>query len=87
MDATIKNTKRKVIDIPDDIFRYLSIKAAAKGTNLKKYIEGLLVKDVESMIENMDDNEAYRLLSKNEPEGLTPASDVEQEEFRKWLGI
>ena len=70
MDATIKNTKRKVIDIPDDIFRYLSIKAAAKGMNLKKYIEGLLVKDVESMIENMDDNEAYRLLSKTSRKDL-----------------
>ena len=85
MDAVIK--KRQVIDIPDDIFRYLSIKAAAKGTNLKKYIEGILERDVENMVGNMDDSEAYRWLSKNEPEGLVAAGKEEQDEFRKWLGV
>lgn len=83
MDATVK--RRKVIDIPDDVFRYLSIKAVSKGTNLKKYIEELLEKDVENMVGNMDDSEAYRWLSKNEPEGLVPAGKREQDEFRKWL--
>jgi predicted HicB family RNase H-like nuclease len=32
-----------LIDIPEDVFRTLSIKAAAMGINLKKYIEQLLV--------------------------------------------
>lgn len=84
MDTAIK--KRKVIDIPEDIFRYLSIKAAAKGTNLKKYIEDLLVRDVEDLVANMDDEQAYKWLSKHEPEGFVPASKKEQEAFRKWLG-
>lgn len=46
MDTTVKATRRKIIDIPEDIFRYLSVKAAMQGTNLKRYIEGLLAKDV-----------------------------------------
>ena len=28
MDTTVKATRRKIIDIPEDIFRYLSVKAA-----------------------------------------------------------
>ena len=50
MDTTVKATRRKIIDIPEDIFRYLSVKAAMQGTNLKRYIEGLLAKDVEDML-------------------------------------
>ena len=70
MDTTVKATRRKIIDIPEDIFRYLSVKAAMQGTNLKRYIEGLLAKDVEDMLAGMDDNDAYRWLSKNEPDRI-----------------
>lgn len=73
--------KRKVIDIPEDVFRYLSVKAAAKGTNLKQYIENLLAKDVE----DIDDSETYRKLLQSESDGTFPASEEEQKEFRKWL--
>ena len=31
MDTTVKATRRKIIDIPEDIFRYLSVKAAMQG--------------------------------------------------------
>ncbi|NDV83449.1 hypothetical protein [Bacteroides sp. 51] len=41
-----KLKKRKVIDIPEDIFPALSVKAALNGQNLKNYIESLLVNDV-----------------------------------------
>ena len=41
MDIALQPVKRKVIDIPADTFRFLSIKAAGKGMNLKKYIFGL----------------------------------------------
>lgn len=75
--------KRKVIDIPEDVFRYLSVKAAAKGTNLKQYIENLLAKDVE----DIDDSETYRKLLKSESDGAFPASEEEQKEFRKWLSL
>ena len=80
-------TKRKVIDIPEDVFKCLSVKAAAQSTNLKRYIENLLVKDAEEMLASMDDDKAYKWLSENDPEGLEPASTEEQMKFRKWLGI
>ena len=87
MEAVLKTNRRKVIDIPEDIFRYLSIKAAAQGTNLKRYIENLLAKDVENMVAAMSDNEAYAWLIKNEPEGLVAVDEKEQEEFEQKLGI
>ena len=87
MDATIKTTRRKVIDIPDDVFRYLSVKAALQGTNLKKYIEGLLAKDVKDIIKGMDDNEAYRWLSSHEPDGHIKVSGKEKQDFENWLGV
>ena len=87
MDTAIKITKRKVIDIPEDIFRYLSVIAAMQGTNLKKYIEGLLAKDVEDMVAGMDDNEAYQWLSKNEPDGHVRVGEKEKRDFENWLGI
>lgn len=84
MDIALQPAKRKVIDIPADTFRFLSIKAASKGMNLKKYIENLLQKDVEDL-EAMDDNNLYSHLIQNIPDGLVPADKNEQDEFRKWL--
>lgn len=83
MDVALNQTKRKVIDIPENIFRYLSIKAAANGTNLKKYIENLLAKDVE----DMDDLETYKYLSLTRPEGMNMLSEKEQQEFEKKYGL
>ena len=87
MDTAIKFTKRKVIDIPEDIFRFLSVKAAMQGTNLKRYIESLLAKDVEDMVTEMDDSEAYRWLSKHEPDGHVKVEKKEKQDFENWLGI
>ena len=87
MDTAIKLTKRKVIDIPEDIFRFLSVKAAMQGTNLKRYIESLLAKDVEDMVAEMDDSEAYRWLSKHEPDGHVKVGEKEKQDFENWLGI
>lgn len=55
--------------------------------DLKKYIEGLLARDAADMTTDMDDEEAYRWLSSNDPEGLVPADEKEQERFRKWLEL
>ena len=77
--TSLTNKKRKIIDIPNDVFRFLSIKAAAQGTNLKNYIENLLKKDMEDTVAHMNDEEAYRWLSAHEPDGLQPASPKEQE--------
>ena len=87
MDTAIKLTKRKVIDIPEDVFRFLSVKAAMQGTNLKRYIESLLAKDVEDMVAGMDDNETYRWLSKSEPDGHVKVEEKEKQDFENWLGI
>ena len=87
MDTAIKLTKRKVIDIPEDVFRFLSVKAAMQGTNLKRYIESLLAKDVEDMVAGMDDNETYRWLSKYEPDGHVKVEEKEKQDFENWLGI
>ena len=76
--------RETVIDISADTFRFLSIKAAGKGMNLKKYIENLFQKDVED-IEAIDDNNLYSHLMRNIPDGLVPADKNEQDEFRKWL--
>ena len=44
MDTSLSNAKRrKVIDIPEQTFRTLSVRAAASGTNLKAFIEKMLV--------------------------------------------
>lgn len=83
METVITPKRRKVIDIPENVFKYLSIKAAANGMNLKKYIENLIAKDVE----DIDDSTTYEQLKKSDPAGLSAASEKEQQEFRKWLNI
>ena len=54
---TKATTRRKLIDIPDDVFRTLSVKAAAMGLNLKNYIEKLLAEDANEI----DDAEIYAI--------------------------
>ena len=46
--------KRKLIDIPDEDFRSLSIKAAKAGKMLKPYIEDLLAKDARNELHAKD---------------------------------
>lgn len=83
MEATLRPTRKKIIDIPEDVFLNLSIKAASYGTNLKKYIETLLEKDAE----DMEDNSTYAYLSKTKPEGHVMVSGKEKKEFEEWLGV
>lgn len=83
MEATIIPKRRKVIDIPEDVFKYLSIKAAASGTNLKKYIEALLAKEVE----DIDDSETYKYLCETRPEGNILLNEKETREFMNWLEV
>jgi len=42
-------SRRKLIDIEEDVCKMLSVKAATQGISLKKYIENLLVSDAEKM--------------------------------------
>ena len=72
---------RKLIDIPDDVFKTLSMKAALVGMNLKKFIESLLVAEAEEM----DDAEVYRYLVSTRPDGLEILEGKEKEDFEAWL--
>lgn len=74
-----KCTRRKLIDIPEDIFTALSIKAAAMGMNLKKYIEHILALEVEEM----DDADVYRNLTATRPEGKIMLNDREKDDFMR----
>jgi hypothetical protein len=73
--------KRKIIDIPEDTFRNLSIMAAAEGKNLKSFIESLLI----SQAKVISDEDIYHELLKTDLEGKTMASEEETKEFEKWL--
>ena len=83
MNSTAIRTKRKNIDIREDVFHFLSIKAAASGTNLKNYIETLLEKEVE----DMDESDTYQYLCNTRPEGSVALNEEETENFENWLGV
>lgn len=74
---------RKLIDIPEDVFRSLSIKAAAMGINLKKYIEQLLIEEAKEM----EDAELYRYLVATRPDGQVMVSEKEKDNFMRRHGI
>ena len=47
--------KRKLIDIPEEDFKSLSIKAAKSGKMLKPYIEDLLSKDAKDELHTKEE--------------------------------
>jgi hypothetical protein len=73
--------KRKIIDIDENTFRILSIKAAERGTNLKVLIE----KSLDKMAEDIEESELYAYLVKTFPEGKEIISG--KGDFESWLGI
>lgn len=73
--------RRKLIDIPEDVFRTLSVKAAATGLNLKKYIEQLLIE----VANEPSDADIYRYLSETRPEGKIMLNRDEKADFENWL--
>lgn len=75
------STRRKLIDIPENVFQALNLKAAAMGTNLKKYIEELLIRESE----DMDDAEVYKYLVATRPEGKVKLNAEEKRDFEDWL--
>lgn len=82
-NMALGSTHRKLIDIPDDVFKVLNIKAAASGTNLKKLIEEILKREATEM----DDAEVYKYLVATRPEGQEMLSSTDQENFEKQMGI
>jgi hypothetical protein len=89
MEATVRKTtsrpsmRRKVIDIKPDTFRGLSVIAASRGTNLKKFIENSL----DEIVESYDDASIYRFLQQTDPDGMEMLSDEEQVAFEKKYGL
>ena len=85
MEATVRTSKsrRKIIDIKPDTFRGLSVMAASRGTNLKKFIESYL----DELVEANDDAAVYRYLQQTDPEGMEMLSDEEQLTFEKKYGL
>ena len=81
--STDETAHRKLIDIPEDVFRTLSVKAAAMGTSLKKLIEEILIREAEEM----DDAEVYKYLVASRPEGKVMLSEKEQDEFERKMGL
>ncbi|MCW3804330.1 hypothetical protein [Plebeiibacterium marinum] len=75
--------KRKLIDIDENTFKVLSIKAAEKGTNLKDLIE----KSLDRLAEDIEESELYVHLVKIVPEGKQIVSSQEKEDFENWLGV
>ena len=81
---TIKSqVHRKLIDIPDEVFKTLNLKAAAMGTNLKKLIEDIISQEAS----DMEDAEVYKYLVSTRPEGKEMLSSQEQNDFEKRMGI
>lgn len=74
---------RKLIDIPEDVFHSLTIKAAAMGTSLKKLIEEILIREAE----DMDDAEIYKYLASTRPDGKVMLNEKEQDEFERRMGL
>ena len=75
--------RRKIIDIPEDTFRNLSIMAAAEGKNLKSFIENILISEAKVM----SDEDIYQKLLKTDLEGKMMASGEETGKFEKWLDV
>ena len=81
MDTSLSNAKRrKVIDIPEQTFRTLSVRAAASGTNLKAFIEKMLV-------DYADSADVYAYLCEKRPEGKDTFNEKETNSFEDWLGL
>lgn len=89
MEATVRTStakpalKRKVIDIKPSTFKGLSVIAASRGVNLKRFIESSL----DEIVEQYDDAAVYRFLQQSDPEGMEMLSDEEQSAFERKHGL
>ena len=81
MNTLVVEKKRKNIDIPIDVFKNLSVKAAYKGVTLKVFIENLL----SQIASDIEDEELYLKFSRTKPEGNVYLNEEEQNNFEQWL--
>lgn len=84
METTTRQSKRRrSIDLSPHTLSILSTAASKRGATTKRFMEKSLVE----LAEAYDDAATYARLCETEPEGLEMASEEEQEQFRKWLGL
>ena len=79
-------TKRKLIDLPAAALHTLSVKASIDGTNVKNYIERLLLTEADR-IERLTDYKIYKTLLETDPEGKVYLNEAETLAFEKRLGL
>lgn len=82
METIVIKKKRKLIDLPLDVDKRLSVMAAAQGKSLKVYIEAIL----ERQSRRFNEDAILAELSM-EPEANIPATEEEEREIRKLLGL
>ena len=82
--TTLSPSKRKIINLDEETFKTLSIMAIEEGTNLKNYIEKLLLSDIAY---NYEDSKLYAKLNKERPEGHVILNQQEKDDFENWLGV
>lgn len=82
METIVIKKKRKLIDLPLDVDKRLSVMAAAQGKSLKVYIEAIL----ERQSRRFNEDAILAELSM-EPEANIPLEGKELKEFEKWLGV
>jgi uncharacterized protein YpmB len=75
-----KERQKKLIDLPKDTLKVLSLQAVSQGVSLKKYIEKILEEKVEETYEDL-----VLLQLSSTPEANEWLSDAEEQEFDNWL--
>ncbi|KAA6333337.1 hypothetical protein EZS27_018234 [termite gut metagenome] len=75
-----KERQKKLIDLPKDTLKVLSLQAVSQGVSLKKYIEKILEEKVEETYEDL-----ILLQLSSTPEANEWLSDAEEQEFDNWL--
>ncbi|KAA6347947.1 hypothetical protein EZS27_004598 [termite gut metagenome] len=75
-----KERQKKLIDLPKDTMKVLSLQAVSKGVSLKKYIEEILEEKVEETYEGL-----VLLQLSSTAEANEWLSDTEEQEFDNWL--
>ncbi|KAA6327874.1 hypothetical protein EZS27_023178 [termite gut metagenome] len=80
MNTIGRERQKKLIDLPKDTMKVLSLQAVSKGVSLKKYIEEILEEKVEETYEDL-----VLLQLSSTPEANEWLSDTEEQEFDNWL--
>lgn len=81
MNTAVTLKTKKLIELPNDVCRRLSIHAASMGTSVKKLIENMVIETVSEY----DEDKIYEWLCRTQPEGAEMISEDRQDELIKSL--